>query len=104
MNPSPSRESPEITCQDCDACCCQLEVMLICDRDIPPRLTADDRWGGQVMRRLDDGWCAALDRDSMRCTIYAGRPDICRDFAMGDSDCVAVRARYYTPQAIREPS
>jgi Fe-S-cluster containining protein len=78
--------------------------MLVCDRDIPPRLVADDRWGGQVMRRLDDGWCAALDRASMRCTIYEDRPDICRDFAMGDSDCASVRASYYRPSANLEPS
>lgn len=29
-----------------------------------------DDWGGEVMMRLDDGWCGALDRDTMMCTIY----------------------------------
>jgi Fe-S-cluster containining protein len=39
------------------------------------------------MHRLDDGWCAALDRDSMRCTIYEVRPLICREFEMGSAEC-----------------
>lgn len=43
------------------------------------------------MRRLEDGWCAALDRDSMRCTIYAQRPMICREFALGSEDCLEER-------------
>jgi Fe-S-cluster containining protein len=44
------------------------------------------------MDRLDDGWCAALDRDTLRCRIYAQRPLICREFEMGGSDCLAERA------------
>ena len=39
------------------------------------------------MQRLDDGWCAALDRDSMRCSIYELRPLICREFEMGSVEC-----------------
>jgi Fe-S-cluster containining protein len=63
--------------------------------DAPPRyLTTMDDWGGEVMRRLDDGWCAALDRDTMRCTIYERRPGLCRDYEMGDSDCLVERRRY----------
>ncbi len=68
--------------------------MLMGDDDVPNRLTEADEWGGDVMRRLDDGWCAALDRDTMRCTIYARRPRICRDYEMGDSDCLIERGRY----------
>jgi len=30
---------------------------------------------------------AALDRDSMRCTIYEVRPLICREFEMGSAEC-----------------
>ncbi|HCC62561.1 MAG TPA: YkgJ family cysteine cluster protein, partial [Pseudomonas sp.] len=40
---------------------------------------------------LDDGWCAALDRDSMRCTIYSWRPLICREFELGSDDCLEER-------------
>ena len=67
--------------------------MLIGDDGIPVELTTQDRWGGWVMRRLDDGWCAALDRNTMRCTIYEHRPMICRDYRMGESDCIDERSR-----------
>lgn len=61
--------------------------------DIPQRYTEQDPWGGWIMHRLDDGLCAALDRDTMLCTIYERRPTICRDFAAGDSDCLAERLK-----------
>ena len=92
-------ESPAITCANCEACCCRLEVLLMGDDDVPPRFTAEDEWGGMVMRRLDDGWCAALDRNTMLCTIYERRPDICREFAMGDSACIEERLEYVVWQA-----
>lgn len=59
--------------------------------DIPVALTQQDRWGGWVMARLADGWCSALDRYTMLCTIYERRPTICRDYQAGDSDCLAER-------------
>ena len=84
-------DSPAISCASCKACCCRLEVMLMGDDDIPPELTERDRWDGWVMTRLDDGWCAALDRDTMLCTIYERRPMICGDYQVGDSDCLGER-------------
>ena len=66
--------SIQITCSTCAARCCPLEVLLMGDDDVPRYLTREDRWGGTVMRRLDDGWCAALDRDTMLCTIYQTAP------------------------------
>jgi len=87
--------SSAVSCSDCKACCCQLEVMLIGDADVPEQFTGQNPWGGWVMRRLDDGWCAALDRKSMRCTIYEQRPDICRDYEMGDSDCIEQRTVFF---------
>ncbi len=86
-----STEQPTVSCSTCAACCCRLEVMLISETGVPERYIETDRWGGQVMRRLDDGWCAALDRDSMRCTIYANRPWICREFETGSHDCLEER-------------
>ena len=80
-----------ITCLTCVAACCQQEVLLISDTGIPQRFISTDRWGGQVMRRLEDGWCAALDRNTMRCSIYERRPQICRDFEMGGRECLAAR-------------
>jgi Fe-S-cluster containining protein len=61
------------------------------DDDVPRRFTVEDAWGGEVMRRLDDGWCAALDRETMLCTIYERRPNVCREYAVGDSDCLVER-------------
>src|ERR1035437_1429769 len=86
-------DSSAISCITCEACCCRLEVMLMVDDDIPMRLTVEDQWGGWVMLRLADGWCAGLDRNTMKCTIYERRPIICRDFQMGESDCIGERSR-----------
>ena len=82
---------PEISCSTCAACCCQLEVMLFGDEGVPQRFIDTDQWGSEVMRRLDDNWCAALDRNSMRCTIYEVRPMICREFELGAAECLEER-------------
>ena len=81
-----------ITCTSCQACCCHLEVILMGDDDPPQAFVETDTWGGQVMARKDDGWCAALDRDTMRCRIYERRPGVCRDFEMGGSECITERS------------
>lgn len=60
--------------------------------DVPAEFIETDRWGGQVMARRDDGWCAALERKTMLCSIYGRRPTVCRDFALGDSDCMTERS------------
>ncbi len=82
----------EVSCASCKACCCQLEVMIISDTGVPNEHIAEDKWGSQTMRRLDDGWCSALDRDTFRCSIYANRPWVCREFEMGSYDCLSERA------------
>lgn len=64
---------------------------MVTDTGVPVRFIAEDQWGAQSMHRLEDGWCAALDRDSMRCTIYSRRPLICREFEMDGYECVAER-------------
>ncbi|MCW8826673.1 MAG: YkgJ family cysteine cluster protein [Gammaproteobacteria bacterium] len=83
--------NPAITCESCDAACCRLQVLLIGDNDVPDELTDVSDWGGQVMRRLDDGWCAAVDRSTMRCTIYSKRSQLCRDFEVGSRECLDER-------------
>jgi Fe-S-cluster containining protein len=93
---------PAIACANCAACCCRLEVMLMGEDDIPVEYTLEDQWGGWVMLRLADGWCAALDRHTLRCTIYAQRPTICRDYQMGDSDCLEERALHLSPDQSRK--
>jgi len=62
--------------------------------DVPAKYTARDQWGGWVMLRRADGWCAALDRHTLRCTIYAVRPIACRDYPAGEGDCLVERARH----------
>jgi hypothetical protein len=86
-----SPATPAISCATCKACCCRLEVLLMGDDDVPRRFTVEDAWGGEVMRRLADGWCAALDRETMLCTIYERRPNVCREYAVGDNDCLVER-------------
>ncbi|GGE68993.1 zinc/iron-chelating domain-containing protein [Streptosporangium jomthongense] len=68
--------------------------MLITETGVPERFIATDQWGGRTMARLDDGWCAALDRNTMSCSIYGKRPFICREFEMGGYECLEERAAY----------
>ena len=82
----------EITCSNCHACCCRLEVMLITDTGVPEEYIAIDNWGSETMLRLEDGWCSALDRETFMCTIYENRPWICREFEMGFYECRDERA------------
>ncbi len=79
--------STEISCSNCQACCCRLEVMIITDTGVPEQHIAFDQWGGETMLRLADGWCSALDRETFMCTIYENRPWICREFEMGSYEC-----------------
>jgi Fe-S-cluster containining protein len=83
----------KISCGECAAACCRLEVPCIGDHDIPDRLFETDTAGNRRMRRLDDGWCAAVDRAEMNCGIYAQRPLPCRELALGGAECLAARER-----------
>lgn len=91
--PSNFPEFP-ITCTNCEACCCRLEVLLITDTGVPDRFIATDRWGGTTMARLEDGWCAALDRNTLMCSIYEQRPSICRELEMGSQECIVERTAH----------
>ena len=83
-----------VTCDSCAAVCCRLEVLLVTETGVPERFIRDNPAGVAAMDRLDDGWCAALDRERMCCGIYARRPLICREFEMGGPDCLAERERW----------
>ncbi len=93
LNATEVGDGSVITCASCKASCCRLEVMILGDDDVPPDLTEVDRWGGRIMARSDDGWCAALDRNTMLCRIYEHRPTVCRDYQVGGDDCIAERSR-----------
>lgn len=83
---------PSVHCEDCQACCCRKEVLLLGDTRVPSHFVVLDAWGAEVMERLDDGWCIALDRQRLCCSIYSLRPQLCRDVAMGGAECLAARA------------
>ena len=85
---------PQVACAHCWACCCRLEVILHSSTGVPEHFVDINSWGASVMARFDDGWCAALDRDSLLCTIYNVRPAICRDFEMGGVECIDARETY----------
>ena len=87
----------EVSCSNCRACCCRLEVMIITDTGVPDEHIAVDEWGSETMLRLDDGWCSALDRETFLCTIYENRPWVCREFEMGSHDCHNERAVRLVP-------
>ncbi|RKT47710.1 YkgJ family cysteine cluster protein [Thiocapsa rosea] len=87
-NPTPAAP---ITCETCAASCCRLEVWCLTDTGVPGHLTVTDHFGRTLMDRLDDGWCAALDRDTMLCRIYAQRPLVCRELEVGSPECLAER-------------
>ena len=81
-------KSSSISCESCAARCCRFEVFLITETGVPEEYICTDENGGQTMLRLDDGWCSALDRTSMTCSIYEHRPWLCREFEMGSDDCL----------------
>ena len=82
----------EVSCSNCQACCCRLEVMIISDTGVPDVHVSVDKWGAETMLRLDDGWCSAIDRETFMCSIYENRPLICREFEMGSYECINERA------------
>ncbi|WP_083928614.1 YkgJ family cysteine cluster protein [Salinimonas chungwhensis] len=83
-----------ISCSNCKACCCRLEVLVISDTGVPEEFIKIDQYGGETMKRLNDGWCAALDRETFMCTIYENRPWICREFEMGSYECIDERMAF----------
>ncbi len=80
-----------ITCSNCQACCCKLEVQILTDTGVPFHYIDYDKWGSEVMKRADDGWCQALDRNTLMCSIYENRPLICREFEMASQECITER-------------
>ena len=88
-----------VHCEQCDAVCCRLTVVLMPEDDIAEHLTTHTDAGLRVMARDEEGWCVALDGARMCCSIYEGRPAVCRRFVMGGPYCRAVRADYTAQRA-----
>jgi len=55
--------------------------------------------GARCMDQRGNGACVALDPVTRLCTIYAGRPQTCRDFNRGESLCRRILARQDTNPA-----
>jgi uncharacterized protein len=66
--------------------------MLFTDTGVPHQFITQNNHQIDVMKRSEDGWCAALDRDTLMCSIYVNRPLICREFEMGSYECQIERA------------
>lgn len=85
----------KITCSSCQALCCRLEVRLIDDSDdqVPVEYTKKVDGLYTIMKQGVDGWCQALDRTTMLCLIYEKRPYLCREYKVGDYDCLHERKK-----------
>lgn len=92
--PDAAEDPTRVACSDCPAICCQPKVILIAGDDPPQHFIDVDEDGLEIMGKGDDGWCAALDREHMRCSIYSQRPFVCREFQMGGGDCLDERAAW----------
>lgn len=93
------------SCDRCPAYCCSYDRIVVTDADIrrlakhfglsvgEARRTltkAGEEKGERVLRHQKDhvykSVCRFLDRETRRCTIYAARPGICREYP-GSSRC-----------------
>ena len=104
--PAPCAENidPTVQCTSCEAVCCRLTVVLMPEDRVPAWLVARDEHGLETLAKGEDGWCAAIDPNTFRCTIYADRPTVCRKFAMGGPSCRDERHKWFgnaIPTAVR---
>lgn len=86
---------PKVSCSNCRALCCRVEIRLIEDDDfnIDAHLTEQTPSLYTIMKKSSDGWCVALDRKTMLCTIYEERPYLCSEYEVGSYDCMLERQK-----------
>ena len=65
------------------------------DERVPEWLLHHDASGLVTLMKDEDGWCAAVDPNTFRCTIYDQRPSICRKYAMGSPGCRDAREQWF---------
>lgn len=94
IHPDDSKIDPSVSCSNCEAVCCRLTVVLNESDQIPEHLVAHGENGIETMAHGADGWCIALDRTTMSCSIYAQRPAVCRRFVMGAGYCRLEREKF----------
>jgi Fe-S-cluster containining protein len=89
-------------CDGCGVCCGAFPIFASkMDADREPRIVAETRllprslaqpgWSRQLFPLPFLETCGFLDK-AKRCTIYATRPDVCREFAAGGPQCQQARA------------
>ena len=61
--------------------------------DVVPEEFVVEREGAYCMDQRGDGACVALDLVTQLCTIYADRPQTCRDFTRGETICRRILGR-----------
>ena len=61
--------------------------------DVVPEEFVVEREGAYCMDQRGDGACVALDPVTQLCTIYADRPQTCRDFTRGETSCRRILGR-----------
>ncbi len=95
---------------ECDGCgvCCRSYLIFASESDAArePRIADEGRklpdhlatpeWVYQLFPLPFHRSCCFID-ESARCTIYEGRPDVCRAFAAGGDQCQAARLRAGLP-------
>jgi len=67
--------------------------------DMVPEEFVVEREGARCMDQRGDGACVALDPVTKLCTIYADRPQTCRDFTRGETICRRILGRPLTVPA-----
>lgn len=60
--------------------------------DVVPEEFVVEHAGARCMDQRGNGACVALDPGTLRCTIYADRPQTCRDFTRGGVLCRQILA------------
>ncbi len=85
----------EINCSTCRALCCKLEVQLVDDSDDQVPIEYTEKVDGMytAMKQASNGYCIALNPQTMLCTIYERRPFLCREYQAGDFDCMVEREK-----------
>jgi Fe-S-cluster containining protein len=68
-------------------------VVVLRTGDVVPEELVVTHDGVRCMDQHGDGACVALDPATQLCTIYADRPQTCRDFNRGEKLCRQVLAR-----------
>jgi Fe-S-cluster containining protein len=111
-----SMNLPVLNCDDCGACCQYMGAVptAMLDRDgftpipgckplpewLKAELRADWEWVNRT-GRSDFEPCIWFDQETRRCKHYEYRPEVCRDFEVGEEACLRWR---FTELGIEPPS